>query len=199
MCALDREPVLRAIRCDRRAHVFVALSALWLAVFLTTASGLSARLGERLVVGDGPAGAERTRVVRVVDGDTVIVEDGHAVRVLGLDAPETHNPALRGPQPLGNVASARLTELVGGRAVALEVDVTPGDHYGRRLRHLWVGHTLIAEVLVREGLAWAMSVPPDVKHADRLRAAEAAARAARRGIWGLPRPTSLPIFATPAS
>ena len=50
---------------------------------------------------------------------------------------------------------------------------------------------------VREGLAHAMSVPPDRRHAERLLRAEEAARADGLGMWSLPRPTPLPVFGTP--
>jgi endonuclease YncB( thermonuclease family) len=142
----------------------------------------------------GPGPAERAVVARVVDGDTLELADGRTVRVLGIDTPETHNPSLTGPQPLGEEASRRTRAQVEGRAVALEADVTDRDAYGRLLRHVWLGRRLLAEDLLAQGLARAYLIPPDTRHDERLRAAEAAARSARRGLWGLPRPTSLPIF-----
>jgi micrococcal nuclease len=103
-----------------------------------------------------------------------------------------------GPQPFGPEASARLTQLLAGREVLLERDVVGLDHYGRSLRHVWLGDTLAAEVLIAEGLAYAQSIPPNTLHADRLERAEAAARQAKVGLWGLPRPTPLPLFASPS-
>lgn len=129
-----------------------------------------------------------------VDGDTLRLEDGRVVRVLGIDAPETRHPDMRGPQPLGVEAAARLALLVEGRAVALERDAQDADHYGRLLRHVWVGEELVAERLLAEGLARSLILPPSQGHAARLRAAESAAREGRRGLWGLARPTPLPIF-----
>jgi endonuclease YncB( thermonuclease family) len=111
------------------------------------------------------------RVTDVVDGDTITVEGGESVRVLGLDAPETGNPNMDGAQPLGFAASRRLRELLLGREVVLERDASDRDHYGRRLRHVWCGGELVAEVLVAEGLAYAMSIPPNTRYAARLRAA----------------------------
>jgi endonuclease YncB( thermonuclease family) len=148
--------------------------------------------------GQAPAGAERVRVDRVIDGDTLELSDGRMVRVLGIDAPETSNPNLRHPQALGEAATARLRELVGDGTVALERDQTDTDHYGRRLRHVWAGGRLVAATLAREGLAHAMSIPPDERHAELIRQAEAEAKAARRGLWSLARPSSLPVFGTPA-
>jgi len=141
------------------------------------------------------SGSERAVVGHVVDGDTVVLADGRTVRLLGLDAPETSNPALAGPQPLGREAAERLSALVEGREVVVERDASDVDHYGRLLRHVWLGHRLVAEMLVAEGLAWTNSYPSDARHKDRLRSAEARARAERRGVWGVRRPTPLPEFA----
>jgi micrococcal nuclease len=178
-----------------------AIGALALAALLGLVASPSARraVGAGLTSwAGGPAGAESVAVARVVDGDTLDLVDGRTVRLLGVDTPETHNPAMAGPQPLGEAAGARLRELVEGRSVQLEADATDRDHYGRLLRHVWLGRTLVAAALLREGLGRAYIIPPDEHHAAALRDAEAEARAARRGVWGLPRPTSLPIFGTPA-
>jgi micrococcal nuclease len=146
-----------------------------------------------------PVGGDTVLVSVVVDGDTIVMEGGDTIRLLGLDAPETANPNMRGPQPLGSEATSRLRALVEGRQVVLEADAVDRDHYGRLLRHMWLGDMLVSEVLVGEGLAHAMSVPPNLRHAERMRAAEDSARAAGLGLWGLPRPTPLPVFAAPGS
>jgi micrococcal nuclease len=142
-----------------------------------------------------PPDGELALVTGVVDGDTIAVDPGGPVRVLGLDAPETGNPHMEGAQPLGQAASSRLSEIAHGRTVVLERDVTDRDHYGRRLRHVWCDERLVAEVLIGEGLAHAMSIPPNTRYSARLRAAEDDARSRGVGLWGLPRPTELPVFA----
>jgi len=172
-------------------------AAIVIAAALVASPDLRSRLGAWLAAGGAPADAERVQVARVVDGDTLVVADGRAVRVLGIDTPETSNPNMPGPQPLGDVATARLAALIEGRAVALERDAADRDHYGRLLRHVWAGGALVAEQLAREGLGHALAIPPNTRHADRILAAESDAKAAGRGIWGLPRPTPLPIFGTP--
>lgn len=137
--------------------------------------------------------AERALVEHVVDGDTLVVAGDRTIRLLAIDAPETVNPNLSAPQAHGQEAAARLTELVAGRQVCLERDLSDTDHYGRLLRHVWLGQTLVAEVLVREGLAWAGNVPPDMRYEDRLRAAEDDARRAGRGVWVRPPSTPLAV------
>lgn len=173
-----------------------------LAFGLTLAAGLliPRGLGERLLslLGAGsPPGLERARVARVIDGDTLALEDGRVLRLLGVDAPESVHPDMRGPQPIGPEAADRLRALVEGRWVGLEADGADADHFGRRLRLVWLGRTLVNEQLLREGLARLLIIPPATRHTERLRAAEAAAKREALGLWNLPRPPALPIFGTP--
>src|SRR5512137_2671611 len=97
---------------------------------LLAAPSLRAGAGAWLAASAGPAGAERVRVARAVDGDTLDLADGRTVRELGIDTPETHNTALAGAQPLGPEATDRMAALVEGRTVSLEADTTDRDHYG---------------------------------------------------------------------
>lgn len=168
--------------------------ALVLAAALALSGDLRGRAGQWLAASAGPVGVEVVGVREVVDGDTLVVDDGRSIRILGIDTPETHNPNMAGPQPLGEAATARLAALVAGRDVGLQADAADADAYGRSLRHVWVGRDLVAERLLSEGLGHALIIPPNQLHADRLRAAEADAKAHARGVWGLPRPTPLPIF-----
>lgn len=144
-----------------------------------------------------PAGTETVLVLEAVDGDTLRLADGRRVRILGMDTPETHHPGMTGPQPGGPEAAARLKGLVEGRRVGLERDRSDRDAYGRLLRHVWLGGDLVAARLLAEGLAWPLSIPPDQGHRARLAAAAAAARGARRGLWGQARPTALAVFGPP--
>ena len=134
--------------------------------------------------------AEEGDVVRVVDGDTIIVRiDGRdeRVRYIGVHAPELAS-ADRGldEECGGNEAALANRALVEGRSVALERDVTDRDRFGRLLRHVWVGRDglrLVSEALVESGAIRARSYPPDTSRDSQLNAAEGAARSAGRGIW----------------
>ena len=174
-----------------------ALFAGGLAMASVLAAGHCASEIAARIRGGPPAGVERVQVIDVVDGDTLVVEGGRSIRILGIDTPETRHPAMRGPQPMGQEATEGLAALVAGRRIALERDVTDRDHYGRELRHVWRGRGLVAETLLAKGLARSLILPPNRAHAERLERAEARARAEGLGIWGLPRPTALPIFDTP--
>jgi endonuclease YncB( thermonuclease family) len=153
--------------------------------------------GARGGVPSPPAGTERVVVASVTDGDTLLLDDGRRVRILGIDAPETVHPGLSGPQAFGRQASRRLTQLVQARVIGLERDRSEVDAYGRLLRHVWLGQDLVAAILLREGLAWPLGIPPDLGHAEDLAAAGATARAAGLGIWGIARPTPLAVFRRP--
>lgn len=126
---------------------------------------------------------ENTRVSRVIDGDTIVLESGGRVRLIGIDTPETRDPR-RGVQCYGEISSRRTKELLEGQDIRLEKDVSETDRYGRLLRYVWHGDVLINEQLAAEGFARASSYPPDIKHQDRLQAAEKTARENRRGLWG---------------
>lgn len=138
-----------------------------------------------------PDGAEAA-VVRVADGDTITVElNGRQerVRYIGVDAPEVANLRAGTAEECGGAAAQRAnTDLVSGRTVVLQVDVSDRDRFGRLLRHAWVADDgawiLVSERLVAIGAAEARSYPPDTGRDRQLEAAERAAREAGRGIWG---------------
>jgi len=115
-------------------------------------------------------------VATVIDGDTLLLQGGGKVRLLGINAPEEG-------QPYFEEATARLRELVEGKQVRLEKDIVKRDQYGRLLRYVFLGGENINVKLVREGLAHVYLIPPNVKYELELRAAEEEARAAGRGIW----------------
>ena len=133
---------------------------------------------------------EAAMVVFVVDGDTIRVRTNddelgeHAVRYIGIDAPE------RESEPLWAEATQANTDLIVGREVFLEPDVSDTDRHGRLLRHVWLptddGWANVGAEIVRLGLAEARSYPPDTLWDAAYSAAEAEARAADLGIWGLP-------------
>lgn len=130
--------------------------------------------------------AERLhRVARVVDGDTLLLDSGQRVRLIGVDTPETVHPQ-RPPEPLGPEASEFTRRLVEGRQVRLEFDRERWDAYQRVLAYVYVDALLLNEELIRAGLSRAHTAFPfrsDMQR--RFRAAEAEARAARRGLWSL--------------
>jgi len=142
-----------------------------------------------------PAVAEGTRlepggagvVNRVVDGDTVHLEDGRRIRLVGIQAPKLPlgRPNVR-KQPLADASKALLEKLVLGRAVALSYGGRRLDRHGRALAHL---HTedgrWVQGILLEQGLARVYSFPDNRTMVTDMLVLERAARSARRGIWRL--------------
>lgn len=142
-----------------------------------------------------PAGpTEEARVVRIVDGDTIIIDRGHGderLRYIGIDTPESVKPDTP-VQFMAEEAAAVNERLVGGREIVLERDVSEVDPFGRLLRYVWFRDgerwLFVNLELVRRGFAHAVTYPPDVHWLDVLRRAEREARSAGVGLWAAPTP-----------
>lgn len=134
-----------------------------------------------------PASSRQSaQVVRVVDGDTIDVSiDGltQRVRYIGVNTPETVDPGSP-VECFGPEASAANKGMVEGKTVELEKDVSNTDRYGRLLRYVYAGGTMVNAELVKQGYAQVSTYPPDVKYAELFRQLESEARNAGRGLWG---------------
>jgi len=122
------------------------------------------------------------KVLKVVDGDTIKLESGEVVRYVGIDTPETVHPS-EPVQCFGKEASDKNRELVEGKLVKLEKDITDKDKYGRLLRYVWIGDLFVNDYLVREGYAYIYTYPPDVKYSEQFVQAQREARENNRGLW----------------
>ncbi|MEM4455874.1 MAG: thermonuclease family protein [Archaeoglobaceae archaeon] len=118
---------------------------------------------------------QRAFVVEVVDGDTIRLENGELVRLLGINAPEKG-------QRFYEDAKNRLEELVKGKEVLMERDARDRDNYGRLLRYVYVNGTFVNLVMVKEGLAYAYIVEK-LKYENDFRKAEDVARSLKLGVW----------------
>ncbi len=127
-----------------------------------------------------PVTETQVKVVRVIDGDTIEIAGGAHVRYIGIDTPETYpEEEFYGPE-----AKAKNIELVEGKLVTLEKDVSETDRYGRLLRYVYVGDVFVNGELVCLGYAEAVSYPPDTRYQWQLEQLEKEAKAAKLGIWG---------------
>lgn len=126
-------------------------------------------------------------VSRVIDGDTIRLGDGRLVRYIGVDTPESRRRVqgrwIADAEPYAREATEANRALVEGKPVRLEYDVEPRDRYGRELAYVYAGSVMANEELVRLGFAQPLTIPPNVRYAERFRALAAEARAARRGLW----------------
>lgn len=133
----------------------------------------------------GFSSGELLQVVRVSDGDTLKLQDGRSVRILGVNAPEITHGKNAG-QPLGResrAAAQAFIERAKGR-VRLGFEQERRDHYGRLLAHVYdgSGRSLGAEQ-VRNGMAMQVAVPPNTAQAKCLAAIESGARKKHLGMW----------------
>jgi micrococcal nuclease len=143
----------------------------------------------------------KANVVRVIDGDTIEVDvaiGGRAtLRFIGVDTPETVAPG-RPVDCFGPEASANTKQLLEGKTVFLEKDVSQTDRFQRLLRYVYLEDgRMVNELIVRDGFAQVATFPPDVKYQQRFLAAQLDARNANRGLWGQCNNAS-PPGATPA-
>lgn len=130
------------------------------------------------------------RVVRVVDGDTLVVSiDGREerLRLIGIDTPESVAPD-RPVECFGPEASAFMASLVPeGTRIVVERDVEARDDYGRLLGYVRrVEDDLFVNLeIVRQGYAQPLTIPPNVTHADAFVAAARTAREEALGLWSV--------------
>ncbi len=133
-------------------------------------------------------------LVRILDGDTIVVESNigpRTVRLIGIDAPETASGAAGGHE-----AAAHLASLLGpGLLLWLELDLGLEDIYGRLLAYVYVPDatgtwqhagmrvTQVNLAMVEAGWATELTIGPNDTYADLYAAAAEAAAAESKGIW----------------
>ncbi len=127
-------------------------------------------------------------VVRVIDAETVLLDDGEEVRLIGALAPRS--PDLKPdaqPWTPEEAATAALRDLVAGRSVELASSGRTRDRYGRLLAHLFLeenGERIwVQGRLLSTGQARAYGLPESFACARELLAHERVAREARTGLW----------------
>lgn len=139
---------------------------------------------EQAALERGPPG----RVAAVIDGDTLRLEDGREVRLVGIQAPKLPlGRADFSAWPLADEAKAFLEELALGREVQLGFGGQRGDRHGRVLAHLFAEDgRWLQGALLSAGLARVYSFADNRSLVAEMLALESAARTAGRGIWTHP-------------
>ena len=131
---------------------------------------------------------ERVQVVYVYDGDTVKLNDGRRLRLIGINTPEAGGKD-QPDQPLADAARLALQRLLetGNRMLLLQYGQQDHDHYGRLLAHAFLEDgDNVAVHLLQLGLATTLLVPPNSWGADCYQRIENEARLDRQGLWALP-------------
>ena len=130
---------------------------------------------------------EQYEVIRVIDGDTLLVRIGEeevSIRLIGVDAPESVHPDETKNTPEGLIASDWMKNFMQGKQVALEYDEELLDHYGRTLAYVYVGETLLEDELLKAGMAETLVMEPNLRYQMHFEEVEREARAAGTGFWG---------------
>lgn len=133
--------------------------------------------------------ALESQVIRVVDGDTIIValnQKPETIRFIGINTPETVAPN-RPVQCYGPEASVRTKELLTNKIVRLERDPTQDDRdqYKRLLRYVFLEEEHINRLLVREGYAKEYTYKIPYQYQKAFRAEQKVAKKMKLGLWGM--------------
>lgn len=162
----------------RRSRKAISLVAVVLALLVWVAREFAPELFRPAPKLEG----EWRTVVRVVDGDTLLLDGDERVRLIGVNTPESVDPR-RPVEYFGNEAAAFTRRLAQGKRVRLAYDEERKDRYGRTLAYVFFedGSMLNAEI-IRQGYGNAYTRFP-FRYAEEFRAYEREAREQRRGLW----------------
>ncbi len=132
--------------------------------------------------GGSPCGPTEAKVTRVVDGDTIELEDGRKIRYLLVDTPESTNGK---NECFGTNAKDFNTDLVMGKNVTLAYDVDCTDRFDRTLAYVYVDGTEVNTLMIDRGYACVLHISPNGDdRAAEFEALQLAAERANRGLWG---------------
>lgn len=135
----------------------------------------------------GARDGEHKKVLRVVDGDTIVVSPHEKVRLIGVDTPETVHPS-KAVECFGKEAKEFTRSAVEGKTVLLVFDRANSarhhkDKYGRILAYVYLEDgAMLNRELVRQGFAHAYTRFP-FRHLVEFRELERAARTQAIGLW----------------
>jgi micrococcal nuclease len=132
-------------------------------------------------------------VKTVYDGDTVLLEDGRKIRLLGINTPEVQHKN-KVADAGGEQARLWMIHKLQHVKVRLETDVEKTDKYGRTLAHLFTEkkeHINLS--LLKAGLAAISIYPPNLLYVNEMVAAENKAEQDKLGIWQRPEYAPIPV------
>jgi len=130
---------------------------------------------------------ERARVVRVIDGDALVLSTGQSVRLIGIEAPAGPYRNREG-EPGYEESKRALEDMTLGREVELRYGGLTRDRYDRALAHVVTTDTLgptlwLNAEMIKRGAARVRIYPDTAVANDLLLPMEAAAREAKAGLW----------------
>lgn len=153
---------------------------------------------QTLTVSD--ATLHEAELIRVVDGDTIIVSTDNKskirVRLIGMDTPESVHPDQSKNNEYGELASTYTKELLQDTStVYLQYDEQTTDKYGRTLAYVWLaGNTdvtnqddidnyMLNALLVKNGYAYDKVYEPNHTYAKIFKNLRLEAKETSTGLW----------------
>jgi len=130
---------------------------------------------------------QRASVARVIDGDTIRLEDNRLIRLIGINTPEIDHESGQS-EPLAKHARDALLDVISQsrNRIMLQVDEDLQDHHGRWLAHAYnLNGVNIQAVLLQRGLGYWIAIAPNLKNMPCYRKQEQIARDKGLGVWGL--------------
>jgi micrococcal nuclease len=126
---------------------------------------------------------EGIRVLSVIDGDTFKIEDNVRVRLIGIDTPERGDCYY-------DEATEELRNLIEGKVVKLDKDISDTDRYDRLLRYVVIeregeDNLFVNDHMIRNGFAFDISSAPDNRYRDMFSSASEIAKRERLGLWNV--------------
>lgn len=126
-----------------------------------------------------PCGVTEAKVTRVVDGDTIELENSVKIRYLLVDTPETTSNDCFAAE-----AKQFNTDIVLNKTIDISYDTQCTDRYGRSLAYVTVGGQEVNTLLIQRGYACVLYIPPDGdSRVDEFRALQLDAKNRGAGLW----------------
>ena len=131
---------------------------------------------------------EKTKceVIRVVDGDTIVVNykgSEEKVRLIGIDTPESVHPNENKNTEEGIETSNYTKQRLEGKIIEIELDVQERDKYGRILAYVYIDGEMYNKELLKIGYAKIATYPPNIKYVDDFTEIQKQARKNKVGLW----------------
>ncbi len=119
---------------------------------------------------------EEFLVTKIIDGDTIKLENGQTIRMICVNTPEKGELGFE-------EATNYLKSIILNKKINLKKDISEKDKYNRLLRYIYLNNTLINELIVRKGYGFAYPFEPDTKFCAKILKAEQKAKKEKLGIW----------------
>lgn len=123
------------------------------------------------------------RVKRVVDGDTLLLDNNRFVRYIGINAPEVKHGD-QNAEPFGVEAKNHNARLVGNREIYLKHGQEKSDRYGRGLAYVFTPENMfVNREMLEQGWAYCLFKPPNIRFHEVFLKSQRLAMQGKLGMW----------------